>query len=391
MAKVGILVPSFGGGGLERSLLIVAANWPQPTRPLVIFCSDTGPCRREETADFACLNVAPSPRTFLSFVARLHKLLRVRCIDVLVIAGFGVNHYVLLGRKIGLYRRVRIIVSEQNALGVKLRHKANAVALRSPRAGIWSAKIALRFFAWLTQWLYLSADAIIGVSEGVARDVEHQLKLKRGSVSTIYNPIALDHIAAMQQIVKPPAEFPVFLQLPRPIVVSMGRLAPQKAHVDLIAAFADLSPSARGSLVIFGEGPLRSFLEAYAQERGISNRLFMPGFVENPWWFLARSDVFAFSSHWEGFGLALVEALACGVPVVSTDCPFGPAEILTGVPGTQLVPVGDTEKLKDSIEAILATGEKPIVDLTPYSAPYIAKQYWDLANALVEFPLLGDT
>ena len=134
------------------------------------------------------------------------------------------------------------------------------------------------------------------------------------------------------------------LSLPRPLVLSVGRLNWQKAYHDLIHAFAALPCDSRGSLVILGEGELLGELQELAGQIGLQNSVYFPGFLKNPWWFMAQCDLFVSSSVWEGFGLVLAEAMACGVPVVSTESP-GPVEVIEhGVSGL-LVPAGDVKAL----------------------------------------------
>ena len=107
----------------------------------------------------------------------------------------------------------------------------------------------------------------------------------------------------------------------------------------------------------------------------------MPGFVENPWWFMARSDIFALSSHWEGHPLVLLEALACGIPVVSTDCASGPREILADEPGGRLAPVGDSSALAHAIDELLSSPfeAEPDINLERYKPSHVATRYAEVA------------
>ena len=135
-----------------------------------------------------------------------------------------------------------------------------------------------------------------------------------------------------------------------PIFISAGRLTRQKDFPTLLKAFQIVKaqlPNAK--LVILGDGEDRNELEKLAQELENQNSVDLPGFVKNPFAMIARADAFILSSRWEGFGNVIVEALACGTPVISTDCPSGPAEILgNGAYGT-LVPVGDAQSLAQAM------------------------------------------
>jgi glycosyltransferase involved in cell wall biosynthesis len=137
------------------------------------------------------------------------------------------------------------------------------------------------------------------------------------------------------------------------VIVSAGRLDTQKDYPTLIRAFDTLRRRRHVRLLILGEGPERAALTALIGELGREDDVALPGFVANPYPHIARAAVFALSSAWEGFGYVLVEALALGIPVVATDCPSGPAEILAGGRYGQLVPVGDVGSLARAIEAAL--------------------------------------
>jgi hypothetical protein len=144
--------------------------------------------------------------------------------------------------------------------------------------------------------------------------------------------------------------------VPNLVALLARRLAPQKGFATLIRAFAEVRRRRPARLVILGDGPLRPELEALAGELGVGGDVALPGFVANPYAYMARASVFALSSAWEGFGNVLVEALACGTPVVAADCPSGPGEILDGGRFGRLVPVGDPEALA---RAILGTLDRP--------------------------------
>jgi glycosyltransferase involved in cell wall biosynthesis len=143
------------------------------------------------------------------------------------------------------------------------------------------------------------------------------------------------------------------------LIVSVGRLSPEKGHDVLLRAFARLPRTLDARLVIAGDGPGRSGLEALAQSLAIAPRVRFAGFVPDPGSLLARAALFVSASRFEGLGNAMVEALAWGVPVVSTDAPYGPREILAGGALGRLVPVGDAAALADAIEASLQQSHDP--------------------------------
>jgi len=141
-------------------------------------------------------------------------------------------------------------------------------------------------------------------------------------------------------------------------VLGVGKLKPQKGFDVLLRAFARVRAARPARLVILGEGPQRRALEQLARELGLSaDDVALPGFVANPYAWMARSAVFALSSRWEGLPNALIEALACGCAVVSSDCPSGPAEILENGRLGPLVPVDDAAALAAAIERALAPSD----------------------------------
>ena len=194
---------------------------------------------------------------------------------------------------------------------------------------------------------YPKADAIVAVSEGVARDLAALIGVPRGMITRIYNPVVTPELAARAG---EPLDHPWFRAGEPPVVLGAGRLVPAKDYECLLRAFATLRARRPARLVILGEGAERPRLERLVATLGIDADVQMPGFVENPYRYMSRAAVFALTSRWEGFGNVLVEAMACGTAVVSTDC-HGPREILEDGRHGLLVPVGDPESLARSIEA----------------------------------------
>lgn len=187
----------------------------------------------------------------------------------------------------------------------------------------------------LARWLYPWADHIVGVSGGVARDVEQSLGLPTHQVRTIYNPIVDAQMVARAQ---EPCLHPWFTDGGRPVLLNVGRLAPQKDHATLLRAFAIVRRARPARLVIFGEGAERPRIESLRRELGLVADVDLPGVIGNPYSAMRQASLFVLSSRFEGLPTVLVEALACGCPTVSTTCPSGPAEILEGGRYGLLVP-----------------------------------------------------
>ena len=303
------------------------------------------------------LGSSPSLVRAPKLIALLLRLLRAERPDV-VVAG-----HPAIGMLLVVASRVSRLVTKESVRVVIVQRSSIVEALDGRnRLQRWARIARLRA-------TYRRADRVVGVSVGVSRDVESVLGLGVGSVVTIRNGVDRERVEAGVGGVPDPGPFAgVFGGLARPVVVSVGRLVEQKAQVDLVEAFARLPEGSRGSLVVLGEGPLRGVLEERVRELGLEGRVVLPGFVGNPWWFVARADLFVLSSRFEGFPLVLLEALVCGVRVVATDCPSGPREILEGVEGAWLVPVGDVGALSDAMGTALTTA----ADGTPPERPRAA-------------------
>lgn len=202
---------------------------------------------------------------------------------------------------------------------------------------------------YMRPW-YPRADAVVSVSDGVADDLTVVAGLRREQITTIYNPLDLDRV---RQLAAAAVDHPWFADGEPPVILAAGRLAPQKDFPTLLRAFARVCGQRDARLVILGEGPERPVLERLVAELGLADRVALPGVEANPFAFMARARVFVLSSAWEGLGNVLIEALACGCPVVSTDCPSGPSEILQNGRFGRLVSVGDDAALAEAIIRIL--------------------------------------
>ena len=187
----------------------------------------------------------------------------------------------------------------------------------------------------LARWLYPWADHVVGVSAGVARDVEQCFGLPPNRVRTIYNPVVDAHLLARAQ---EPCPHPWLTAGDRPVLLTVGRLVPQKDHALLLRAFAIVRRTRAARLVIFGDGTERARIESLRRDLGLEADVDLPGATANPYAAMRRASLFVLSSRFEGLPTALIEALACGCPAVSTTCPSGPAEILDGGRYGVLVP-----------------------------------------------------
>jgi glycosyltransferase involved in cell wall biosynthesis len=287
-----------------------------------------------------------SPRVpdLLLYTADLASYLRRQKPEALVAATRLVNVMAVWAARLA-GGSVRLLVSERNPPSVDL-------------GG--SRRWRRRYLPPLMARTYRFADAIVAVSRGVAADLADLTGLPVEKIRTIYNPVIGDEIAALARA---PCDHPWLAPGQPPVVLGAGRLVDQKDFPTLIRAFARLRRQRPARLVILGAcnddvatEHARAALLRLAAAHGVSDDLDLPGFTGNPFAFMARAAVLVLSSRYEGLPAVLIEALACGCPVVSTDCPGGSREILGDGRFGELVPVGRETAMA---EAILRTLDRP--------------------------------
>lgn len=199
----------------------------------------------------------------------------------------------------------------------------------------------------MMRWLYPKADAVFASSKGVLEGLI-SFGVERHRMTVVYNAVRLCEIEEKVREQPPPLQ-----PRGRPVVITVGRHAPQKDHATLLRAVAEVRKRLDIELILLGEGPQQSDLERLALSLGIADAVSFVGWQDNPFAWMAAADVFVLSSRFEGFGNVLVEAMACGVPVISTDCPSGPREILANGEAGILTPVGDVVALSSAIADVL--------------------------------------
>jgi len=258
--------------------------------------------------------------------------------------------------------KTRLVVNEQNTFSLETRH--------SPR-------FRHRLLPALTKVFYPWADGIVAVSRGAADDLARTAGLTSERITVVHNPIVTPELREMASA---PVDHPWFRPGHAPVVVAVGRLAPQKDFASLIRAFAQVRRQRDARLLILGEGPERADLEALTADLDLASHVQLPGWVRNPYPSMAAAQAFVLSSRWEGLPSVLIEALYCGVPVVATDCPSGPTEILDCGRHGLLVPVGDVDALSRGIVSAL-DGRVPrptAVSWLPFEQDTVVGRYLDV-------------
>lgn len=365
--KVAFYLHTIYNGGIERVLIHLAHLLIQRgiRVEVVVDCLNYSPFAKSFPAEVQVMNL--KAERILSRLPKLVRYLRQHQPAVLLSANHYPNEIAILAvrfARMGVKPiPTKVIVSEHTNLSIEASH--------APRRS---------FRHWITctaRWLYPLADRIIAVSQGVAEDLAGITKLPRQQIRAIYNPVITPDLF---KLATEATLHPWFNSPDTPVILAIGRLEPQKSFATLIAAFARVRQTQPARLLILGEGSQRSQLTALVQQLGLEQEVDMPGFDPNPYACIARAALVAVSSVWEGLCNVLIESLALGTPVVSTDCPSGPAEILHQGKYGELVPVGDSKALAEAMLKTLAHPKPPIDSdwLQQFTVDHVVQQYLDV-------------
>lgn len=329
MPRIAVFLPSLAGGGAERSMLNVATGLSEVATVDLVLARAEGPLRPRVPPAVHIIDLG-AKRT-LAAVVPLARYLRTVAPDGMVAAVSHANLVALLSASLSR-STTPVVVSEQSQLSSGIAHAQRLRDRATPA---------------LMRCLFPRATAVTAVSQGVADDLVRQTGLAAGTVTVVHNPVMAEDL---EHQARQPLDHPWFGPDQGPVVVAAGRLTEQKDFPCLLRALALLRH--RGvRAVILGEGEDRHKLEVMVRKLGLEDSVELLGHVHNPYPFIAAATVFVLSSGWEGLPTVLLEALALGVQIVSTDCPSGPAEILQGGRLGTLVPVGDAGALARAIEA----------------------------------------
>ena len=331
--RIALLVPTMEIGGVERAFANLANGLHQCGAEVDLVIGRAG-------GDIGA-TIESGVRLFdlesshmIDAVPGIAKYLRSREPDAMIAAMTHSSAAALLARAIAR-RKTKIIATEHNT--PMSQAGGNTPGLKHRLLPLWS------------RWLN-SADAIVAVSCGVADDLSARTGIDRNRVRVIYNAVITE---TLQDAATTAVEHRWFQSGQPPVILAVGRLDKAKDFPVLVRAFRLVRNHRQARLVILGDGPERNRIEQVVLDQGLIEDVALPGFEHNPYRFMRRAAVFALSSQWEGLPVALVEALALGVPVVSTDCAYGPAEILCNGKFGTLVPVGDHEAMALALIAAL--------------------------------------
>ncbi len=347
---IAFLLPSFQQGGLQRvAINLIKQLHQQGVRLDVVVASGKGAYLTEITAEIRIIDFHTPIEDRIASASRvtlpLARYLRSEKPQALV-SNLNVFNVVAGMAKTLAMSPVNLILVEHTSFSITYEKRQKHYGIREEVLPI------------LRRWFYPRADAVVAVSKGLAQELETYLRMKPGAVQTIYNPV-IDESLLLKA--KASVEHPWFQLGEPPVILGVGRLSQEKDFPTLIRAFALVRQVKSARLVILGEGKERSKLNALIRELGLENDVGLPGFTNNPYSYLARSAAFVLSSYREGLPTVIIESIAVGTPVVSTDCPNGPAEILANGKYGELVAVGDSQAIANAILKVLS-GESKSVD-----------------------------
>lgn len=375
--RIALVMSGFGQGGVPAMMLVLARALLAEGHPVdLVVARNEGPRRGRvpdgaRVIDLEALHVRFSWRRLvrkkshrvLACVAPMAAYLEAERPAIVFSGGNYINYVCLRARSRSLFKPA-VVVSHRSHFSHESQGKL--------------------FARWLIRRAYPRADAIVAVSEGVADDLAAGTGLPPERITTIYNPAVTPEVIANS---RQPASHDWLTGNGPPVLVAAGRLHRQKDFPTLIRAFAQVRARRQARLVILGEGAERSALEQLVARLGLSEDVDLPGFVENPHACMAHAGVFVVSSAWEGFSNVVAEALACGCPVVATDCPSGPAEILANGQYGRLVPVGDADAMAAAIAGTLDDPGDPAdrrMRAAEFSVATAVQRYLELFDRLGE-------
>ena len=334
--KIAIYFPSLRGGGAERAMLNLAGGIKNEGFNIdIVLVSAEGIYKDIVPKGVSVIDLKASG-VMASLPKLCHYLKENRPVSMLS-TPVHANIAAILAQKI---TRVptRIIIRE---------------AITPSQSAFYSKKNISKVIFFLMRRLYRHADGIVAVSSGVADDLVSFIGLQPEKINIIYNPIVTREMLSQAE---EPIEHRWLKNKRGPVIITAGRMNKQKDHTTLIKAFCLIQKTCDAKLIILGEGPERKNLVNLIENLGLNDVVDLPGFVENPFSYFKNSSVFVLSSLFEGLPNVLIQAMMLGVPVVSTDCPSGPREILKDGRFGILVPIQNEKAMADAI--LLALQDK---------------------------------
>lgn len=333
-----VFLPSLSGGGAERVMVTLANGFFRNGHPVdLVLAKEDGPYVNEVASGVRIIDLKAS--RVMTALTGLVRHIRATRPSVVFSTQSHANLVAVWASRLALVP-IRVVIREANTAS---KSATNSLTLRG------------RFLPFLMRRFYPWADVVVAPSQGVLDDLRRNFDLPAEKVRLLYNPSISDELLVRAEA---PLIHPWFESGQPPVLLGVGRLTRQKDFSTLIRAFARVRQQKKMRLMILGEGEERGALETLSRELGVADQVSLPGFVANPFNYMRRAALFVLSSAWEGLPNVLIQAMACGVPVIAADCPSGPAEILQNGEFGTLVPVGDVAALVSAIDAALEQEQK---------------------------------
>ncbi len=358
-ARLAFFLPGLYGGGAERIVLNLAGGIAAKGHPVDLVLARAEGAYLSQVPQGMRLIDLKAPRVLGSVPALASYLRRER--PAALLSAMFANIIAVWARRLA-HAGQRLVITEHNTLSSVVRNQND---------------VRWKWYPRLAGWFYPWADGIVAASKAIADDLARNTTIPRERIGVIYNPV-ITH--SLREKAQEPLRDAWYEAGEPPVIVAVGRLTQQKGFDVLIRAFAMIRKERRAHLLILGEGDLRPKLEALVNELGLAEDVRMPGFVQNPYPYMARAALFVLPSRWEGLPTVLIEALYLGTPVVATDCPGGTREILMDGKYGHLAPVDDPVALADSMGAALARQalHLPEESWRRYDAELVADRYLKL-------------
>ncbi len=356
--KIAIVLPSLVGGGAEKLAIYLANYWNDEGFSVTfVLVKKYGKLMSMVNPEIDIVDLKTEKLRSPFFTLRSH--FKSNSYDVIwsglwPLTSISILAWIFSGQK------SRIFVIDHNHLSI-----STVKQLKFP-------KYLMRIILKIT---YPLATGIIAVSDGVKKDICMLGWLNSRLVKTIYNPAYTGRVDSY--ILTDKIKTELWGSGSDKHIISVGSLKPQKNHKLLIKAFSMLE-NTNSKLIILGEGELEGELHDLIDKLNLSKRVFLKGFVEDPTLWYLSADLFVLSSNWEGLPTVLIEALECGLNIVSTNCPSGPMEILECGKYGKIVPMNDAISMKNSIEIALLEGVNPKLQkrrATDFSLDKISDNY----------------
>lgn len=368
MKRVSFFLPSLSFGGIEANTIrLVQSLQNSGYKVDLVIGKEGGEYEKRIGEDVNTIFL--KQKSLMGMLLPLIRYVKENKPDVLITGGEGAN--ILLAIVKMLLPKTKVIISIRTNLSTEYKETKN--------------KKKSIIFPILSRLLYKKVDRIVTVSKGVAKDASNFLGFPINRFEVIYNPIVNNELI---ELMNDKVNHEWLNDQNVPVIVSVGRIVKQKDFPLLIKAFIHAKKmNGKLKLIIIGDGPDKLHIEEEIRKSDIQSDVDMMGFIQNPYPYMKKADVFVLSSKWEGFGNVLVEALSTGVPVVSTDCPSGPSEILDNGQFGTLIEVGDEKELAKAI--ITTMNNNNIIDVKKrksraieFSVENAKEKYITLINSL---------